>query len=272
MNPRRISFLMLSAAALLPLAACQTTNTTAQGTTTQRVESALNRAADDAATQGNSRESLAFLERLYKRDSGNPQNALKYAVALRENGRLNRASLILSPFVEDGKAAKDSALSSEFATIQAELGNYAEAEKHARAAVLAAPESGQAYHVLGIALDAQGHHPQAEVAFRKALEHWQGDPVPVLNNLGLNLASQGFIDQAIETLRKAAAAAPGRADIERNLRIVTALQGISPPQPAGAAAPPPPTPARKPGHNAAVIAPAPATKSAGASAGAGTPG
>ena len=81
-----------------------------------------------------------------------------------------------------------------------------------------------AYHMLGIALDAQGEHQPAEDAFRKGLEFWQGDPAPILNNLGLNLAAQGFLDEAAEVLRKALATSPNREEIERNLRIVSALR------------------------------------------------
>lgn len=257
MNMRRTSLLLLSAACLLPLAACQTTANSSAASTNQRVDTALTNAANEASAEGNNTESLAFLERLYKRDSSNVQSAVKYASALRDNGRLNRAAIVLAPFVEGEHAVKNADVYTEYASTQAAMGNYVDAEKYAREAVLLAPNSGQAYHVLGIALEAQGYHPQAEVAFRKALDNWQGDPVPVLNNLGLNLAAQGFIDEGIETLRKAAAAAPDRTDIERNLRIVSALQGLSKPK----TGPQAPTPKHKPDHDKAAQAEA-ATKKA----------
>lgn len=233
----RYTGLLLCTAALLPLAACQTTSATTGG---DKVGAALERAAGDASSAGNTAESLALLERAYKRDSGNQETAVKYAHALRSADRLNRAALVLTPFVEDGKAGAGA--HTEYAAVMAATGSYADAEIHARKAIEMVPENAQAYHVLGIALDAQGQHKPAEEAFRKGLEYWQGDPSPILNNLGLNLASQGFIDEAIDTLRKAAATAPGRADIERNLRIVTALQ-TQPPQSGFRLVPKPP---RKP--------------------------
>ena len=76
-------------------------------------------------------------------------------------------------------------------------------------------------------MDAQGKHPEAERAFRKALDYWQGDPTTVMNNLALNLASQEFLDEAIEILNKAKAISPDRIEVERNLRIVMALQQSS---------------------------------------------
>ena len=124
------------------------------------------------------------------------------------------------------------------------MGNYIDAEDAARKAVLLDPKRGQAYHVLGIALDAQGHHEQAQVALQKALDHWEGNPSAVLNNIGLNLAAQGFLDEAIETLRKAQDMAPNRKEIERNLRIVSALQ-YQPPKEGMRLVPKPP---RKPDH------------------------
>lgn len=220
----RLAFLLISTALALPLAACQTTSEqAAMQDRSEKIGAVLERAANDASDAGNTEESLALLERSYKRDSGNMALATRYARALRLAERQTRAVLVLTPFVEDGGKA-DAPAHIEYASAMASMGNYEEAEKHARAAVTMTPESGQAYHVLGIALDAQGHHEPAETAFRKGLEFWQGDPGPILNNLGLNLATQGFIDEAIDTLRKAAAISPNRDEIERNLRIVGALQ------------------------------------------------
>ncbi len=235
---RHFRTLLLSAALVLPLAACQTTSATGNNT-------GLNAsiAQSGTATAGNA-QSLDILEHAYMKDSKNPANALKYAAALRDAGRLNRAAMVLAPLAEDEK--NDNAdICAEYAAVQAAMGNYQDAEMHARHAVLLAPEKGKGYHILGIALDAQGHSKEAEVAFRKALDNWEGDPVPVLNNLGLNLASQGFIDDALDTLRKAADLAPGRTEIERNLRIVSALQ-MAPPKHGMRLVVP--TPRRKPEH------------------------
>lgn len=216
-----LNTLMLGSA--LMLAACQTTGSTgaSAGKASDPVDAALQRAAVEGRTGAT--DSLPSIERLYKQDSNNPAIAVRYARALRENGRMTRAAMVLNPLIENPKT-KTVGVVTEYAAVQASMGNYEAAEKHARAAVLQDQNSAEAYHVLGIALDAQGFNKQAEVAFRKALDNWSGDPSPVLNNLGLNLAAQGFLDEAISTLRRAAALAPNKTEIERNLRIVQALQ------------------------------------------------
>jgi Flp pilus assembly protein TadD len=66
-------------------------------------------------------------------------------------------------------------------------------------------------------------HPEAERAYRKGLEIWEGDPIPIMNNLALNLASQNNLKEAYEILKKAKSIAPNRIEVERNLRIVSAL-------------------------------------------------
>ena len=225
MTRYRYTFLLLSAALVLPLAACQTTT----GQTQQdKLGAVLEHAADEASDAGNAEQSLSLLERSYKRDSGNLALATKYAHALRMADRLTRATLVLSPFVNDGGKA-DAAAHVEYAATMVAMGTYDQAETHAREALAMESENAQAYHILGIALDALGKHEEAEASFRKGLEFWKGDPGPILNNLGLNLATQGFIDEAIDTLRKAAAVSPNRQEIERNLRIVSALQ-VQPPK------------------------------------------
>ncbi len=221
---------LLAGCALLALPACQTTGSGIQKAQEQersdKITAALERAAEQAGQQGNKTQSMAILERLYKRNNTDPEAAMKYAAALREAEHLNRAKIILSPFVLMDDA--DPALVSEYATINLAMGNYDDAEAYARAAILKDEASYKAYHVLGIALDAQGYHQQAEVAFRKGLDYWMGDPIPIMNNLALNLVSQGFFDEATEILTRAAAAAPNRPEVERNLRIVMTLKKNGP--------------------------------------------
>lgn len=219
---RKTSAMAAALALCILVTGCQTTSP-GHDQRASKIDSVMEKAAHDARTQGNVQQSLSILENMYKRQSNDPNAAAKYAKALREEGYFNRASIILSPFVNDTKT-EDINILTEYSSINAAMGNYVVAEESARRAVLAAPESGKAYHVLGVALDAQGHHEQANVAFDKALDYWEGDPSPVLNNIGLNLAAQGFLDEAVETLRKAMDTAPNRMEIERNLRIVSALQ------------------------------------------------
>ncbi len=212
--------------ACLILAACQTTGTTpAKGTVdgnNASIDAALERAAHTAEAQGEKGQSLTYLEKIYKRNSNDPQAAINYAAALREAEYYNQASLVLTPFASDKKSP--AAAKTEFAAVQLALGNDKAAEQFAQKAVMQDKDDFRAYQYLGIALDGQGMHKEAERAFRKSLELWQGDPIPVMNNLALNLASQEFLDEAAEILEKAQAIAPDRIEVERNLRIVRTLQ------------------------------------------------
>jgi len=209
----RITALALLGGASLLLSACQTTGTTAQSATP----------AQQSETAGPAMASLSSLEQQYKKNPNDVNVAVRYARALRENDRLTRASIIISPFAKNDRRPHAGARA-EYASIQASLGNYSEAREYATKAIALDKNAYQAYHIQGIALDAAGDHKGAEAAFRKALELWQGNPSPVLNNLGLNLASQGFLDEAAETLRSALETSPDRGEIERNLRIVEALR------------------------------------------------
>jgi Flp pilus assembly protein TadD len=199
------------------LAACQTTGT-AGGTTESQVGAAMERAAIRSGQGG----SLSFLEGAYKRNPEDEQAALGYARALNEADYPERAAAILGPFAN--KASSSAASKREFAAIQLKTGKYEAAEKYAQKAIVQDPTDYQAFHYLGIALDAQGMHKEGERAFRKGLELWQGDPTPIMNNLALNLSAQGFLDEAADILMKAKAIAPDRIEIERNLRIVNTLQ------------------------------------------------
>lgn len=211
-SPARLFALTLMAGTALVLTGCQSTGTTGAGAAPATEQSA-------APAQ----HSLGTLESQYKKNPDDVNVAIRYARALRENDRLSRASIIIAPFAKNSRKPS-SAAKAEYAAIQAALGNYTEADDFATKAIALDSGAYQAYHIQGIALDAKGDHAGAEKAYRKALDLWQGDSTPVMNNLGLNLASQGFLDEASEILRKALETSPDRVEIERNLRIVDALR------------------------------------------------
>ncbi len=219
MSIHKFSSLILALSVCTALSACQTAQSTDAHLRTSSVDGAIARSSDYARK---SSKSPAHLERTYKKDPANETNAVDYAVALREKGHLQRAAVILEPFAKAKNASSLSA--SEYAAVQLADGNYEAAEKYAQKAVIADEANYKAYHRLGIALDTQSMHQEAERAYRKGLELWQGDPTTIMNNLALNLASQGYLDESIEILLKAQDVAPQRVEIERNLRIVTALK------------------------------------------------
>lgn len=221
---RGLTILPVSAAILL-LAACSSTGThpnVSNVSEANRVNSILERAAREAKASGNKVETLALLEQIYVRNEDDAAVATSYGQALREDEQLNKARQVLYPFTEGKNAYPDAVV--ELSMVQLALGQYKEAELTSRRAVELDETQGRAYLALGTALDAQNYHEQAEVAFRRGLDKWKGDPAPIMNNMALNLASQNKLDQAIDLLKRAQAESPGRLEIERNLRIITTLK------------------------------------------------
>lgn len=229
------SKIVLGLAACILVSGCTTTSASHspdEASRSDKIDSALERAAMSSAASGYKGQNLSYLEKIYKRKSDDPEAALNYAAALREADYLNRAAMVLSPFADD--ASTPAAMKTEFSAIQLAMGNNVIAEEYAQKAIIQDEKDFRAYHYLGISLDAQGHHKEAERALRKGLDYWEGDPTTIMNNLALNLASQGFLDEASEILLKAQAIAPNRVEIERNLRIITALkqsESVPPPKP-----------------------------------------
>jgi Flp pilus assembly protein TadD len=217
-----ISLLTGLSITVMALSACQTTGTTTEKSLkeqrTDQIAAAIRR-AEDKSGKG---QSISTLEKRYKRNTDSEIDATKYAHALRKNDFLPEAAAVLAPFAEEETASAPT--KTEYALILLAQGQHKRAEKTAQQAVLADETYDRAYHTLGIALDTQGMHEEAERAFRKGLELWQGDPTTIMNNLALNLAAQNHLDEASEILQKAQVLAPQRMEIERNLRIVTALQ------------------------------------------------
>ena len=221
---KKITRYMVLAIAIGQLTACQTTSSDSVEVTqkpenvSERIEAAREKIA---LSSGSKTAGLISLEKKYKRNSADPVKALAYAKGLRQANYLNRASLVLTPFTKAGDAYPG--INTEMSMIALGLGNYDSAEIYAQHAILQNPEDHNAYQNLGIALDAKEMHPEAERAFRKGLEHWKGNPTTIMNNLALNLATQGFIDEAVEVLERAQGLSPDRIEIERNLRIIRTL-------------------------------------------------
>ena len=208
---------------ILALGACASTDANVSNRAdASRLDSILDRAAREAKASGNKAETVVLLQKIYERNPDDPAVATGYGQALRDDEQLNTARQVLYPFTEGKNAYPDAV--TELSMVQLALGQYKEAELTARRAVELDPAQGRPYLALGTALDAQNYHEQAEIAFRKGIDQWKGDPAPIMNNLALNLASQNKLDQAIDMLKKAQEISPGRIELERNMRIITTLK------------------------------------------------
>lgn len=236
-NSKLSKFIMLSvSASALALSACASNGTTASKTTqdnktqtssmnpelkTKSIDRLMERALADAEANGNNQEALAILDKIYARNPDDPILATRYARALREDDQIAAATRTLSPFVKG--ANKNAEAVTEMAMTQLALGDFKTAEQYALDAIEMKEKNARGYLALGTAQDAQGRHQDAEVSFRQGLKYWQGDPTPILNNLALNLASQGHLKESMALLEKALIRSPGRMDLERNRRIIATL-------------------------------------------------
>lgn len=233
-----LKLLALCSAGALSLTACQsstpkaTTDLTASKpkatnkSAQSKLDTILSQAAAATAKSNQQQRSLSYLEKLYVRSSEDVNTVYSYAKALRQMGQHSKANTVISPLAFKKSAHVD--ILTEYSHIQSSLGNFATAEEYAKKALKNSPVAFRAHHALGIALDAQGRHAHAEKAFRKALDMWQGDPIPLLNNLALCLTAQGYLDEAVMLLQKAHDAVPSKKEIERNLRIVKTLRESTP--------------------------------------------
>lgn len=241
MSIRRIpSAAALSLVSLLALAACETASDMSVTKPLdsmmgkhQQAEARLSTAAAEAIAAGKSIEAEELYAKLHRKNPRNAEAAVNYAQTLRKNGKAQKAADILTPIVRSSDksgAIKQDALPialNEYAATQIALGNFENADD-ALGVVLendAAKEfHADAYNLMGVALDARSEHGEAEPMFRTALEEWKGNPTSVMNNLALNLASQGMFDESLMTLRKALVMAPDKQEIARNIQIISDLR------------------------------------------------
>ena len=215
---RRLALVLLSCTAALSLTACSGDGATAPPTTTMSGQAIP---SDQSSLYGEKRESFTTVERLYNANPDDPLVAARFAKVLRESGDIKKAKLVLDKITR--KSDAPSLAFTEQAALYLETGNFAGSESAARKAIKADNNNYRAWHILGIALDAEQKHPEAQTAFEKALSMWKGDAVPVMNNLALNLAAQGQTDKALEMLYAAKKKDPSRVEIERNIRIIRTL-------------------------------------------------
>lgn len=219
---KQTRLLLLCFTACLSLSACGTTN--GKMTEAQMRTASIDAAAAQAASRTGEVivKPVAVTEKLYAKNPSDPFAALDYARSLRDAKSLDKAEAVLAPFAKKKEASP--ATLTEYSSILLAKGDYKTAQNYASKAVAKDAQDFRAYHNLGLAYETQGLHPEAEKAFRKALDLWKGNPTTVMNNLALNLASQGYLDESIDLLRRAQTLSPEKTELERNIRIVTALQ------------------------------------------------
>ncbi len=203
---------------------------------TSSIDKAMEKALKEAEANGNRQQILATLRQVHSRNPKDAVVAARYARALRDDDQIKAASRVLSSFTK-GDKSNELALT-EMAMTKLAEGDFASAESYAADVLSMNDKNARAYLALGTAQDAQGNHEAAEKSFRQGLRYWEGDATPIMNNLALNLASQGHLEEALTLIEKALEESPRRMDLERNRRIIATLLETTGPRPPAPAAKP----------------------------------
>lgn len=145
---------------------------------------------------------LSKAETAYRSAPKNKVTAFNYAHLLRKVNMTTQAEMVLKPFAINPKLANEDILL-EYAKIQLKQGDFETAQLFAQEAMMAL-DTAQSRMVLGIAVDAQGHHQAAENHFRQALSKSTLDidlQNSIKNNLALCLIAQNKNSEAQSLLR-----------------------------------------------------------------------
>ena len=140
---------------------------------------------------------LSAAEKAYRNNPKDVLAATHYASLLRRVNMAGQAQMILKPFAANPVTADEIVLI-EYAKILLQNGDLDGAQRVAQEAFLqnGSPASQM---VLGVAVDAQGHHQAAENHLRQALEKATVDSklrAAIKNNLALCLLSQNKVAEA----------------------------------------------------------------------------
>jgi Flp pilus assembly protein TadD len=146
---------------------------------------------------------LSNAEKQY-RNVPNAQNAMRYTNLLRQVNMVHEAQMILKPFAIDPTRTSPKILN-EYAKIKLSLGDFEQAQIFAQEAMTLDEMNAESQMLLGISVDAQGHHQAAENHFQQALIKSKLNPElqsTINNNLALSLLGQGKNDAANAVLQK----------------------------------------------------------------------
>lgn len=195
---------------------------TGKNTGARPLDEVVGEAADNALKNNNYAEAVGYLALLHHQNPQDRDIAVRYATALRRTGKTDEALAVLKDFTqpEDGSA---SALTERARTLL-QANRPADALQNARWAVDSDPKNGDAYDVLGVALDSLNKPDEAEKAFQTALANQTSTPEHVMNNLGMSYARRGNLVDAIKTLEQASRLSNQSPLILANLDMVRNLQ------------------------------------------------
>lgn len=159
---------------------------------------------------------IAHFEQLTADKPGEIEAVLGLARNLRWAGRVDEALNVLQ--TAQPKFAADGRYQAELGKVSLILGDSAQGVRLLEGAATSVGNDWRLYSALGIALDYQHNYPQAETAYRKALDMCPDDAA-VMNNLGISQGLSGRLDRAILTLQDALELQGHAKKIQRNLKL-----------------------------------------------------
>jgi Flp pilus assembly protein TadD len=159
---------------------------------------------------------------LYQRHPDDSGLALNLARDFRYGGHAQSAIDVAGLFIE--RHGPSAAMLAELGKDYLAANRLGLAERTLRQAAAAAPSDWQVLSALGVTIDYQGGHVQAEEIYARALALSPDNPI-LLNNLGLSQAQNGQLAGALATLRRAADQPAATAQVRQNLALVEALSG-----------------------------------------------
>lgn len=197
---RRPLISILSLTVLLAVSACQTAPHEFGGgdpvmplTSKDKMKISARNAILEDRYKNIERGALASAETAYRNSPSDPNLSLNYARLLRQVEMIDQAKMILKPFAVNPDKA-DIGILVEYTKIKLSLGDFEGAQIFAQEAIIKQPDNASALMVLGVAVDAQGHHQSAENHFRHALLNSKTNldlQKLIKNNLALSLIAQG---------------------------------------------------------------------------------
>lgn len=159
---------------------------------------------------------------LLQRHPGERSYTVAYARNLRYSGRTEDAVFILSDWLR--KNQPDGKVLLELGKAYLAADRLALAEKMLKQSQEKDPNDWDTYSTMGVVLDYQGNHADAQARYLEALKI-SPDNAVTLNNLGLSRAQAGDLAGAIEALRKASDQPSAGPQVRQNLALVLAISG-----------------------------------------------
>ena len=217
-------FLTLVTYAMLSLTAACSNSTSIVHAGRDSVRS--ERFAEAALAGGLPQAALHATRTILERDPNNVQALIQQGDALSALGRYDVAAEAYRRAVSNDPESRSTQARRArlgLGRVTLESGHPAAAESLFRSLTTMFPDDPKGYDGLGIALDLQGKHQEAQAEYKAALERGESDGTRV--NLGLSLALAGNTDDALVILRPIAASQDSTPKVRQNLAVALTLAG-----------------------------------------------